>query len=159
MFLARIVFFRLHESPRYLVHAGRPEEAIVSLQLISKFNGSELSLGLDDVADHIQHDQSPAHPPPPPNEEIPEDDSRAPFLSHHDHDVEQGFAVGAESSSGGSQHLEPGSTTIFDADVDTNLYREGLLDNPRPLYTQRSHEGLRSSSDPEQKSYDSTGMY
>ena len=51
MFLARIVFFRLHESPRYLVHAGRPEEAIESLQLISKFNGSELALGLDDVAD------------------------------------------------------------------------------------------------------------
>lgn len=50
-FLARIVFFRLHESPRYLVHAGRPEEAIVSLQKISQFNGSELSLDLHDVID------------------------------------------------------------------------------------------------------------
>jgi len=52
MFLARIVFFRLHESPRYLVHAGRPQEAIESLQLISRFNGSDLSLELDDVRDH-----------------------------------------------------------------------------------------------------------
>lgn len=52
MFLARIVFFRLHESPRYLVHAGRPQEAIESLQMISRFNGSDLSLGLDDVRDH-----------------------------------------------------------------------------------------------------------
>ena len=52
MFLARIVFFRLHESPRYLVHAGRPQEAIESLQMISRFNGSDLSLKLDDVRDH-----------------------------------------------------------------------------------------------------------
>jgi hypothetical protein len=52
MFLARIVFFRLHESPRYLVHAGRPQEAIESLQMISRFNGSDLSLELDDVRDH-----------------------------------------------------------------------------------------------------------
>lgn len=52
MFLARIVFFRLHESPRYLVHAGRPQEAIESLQLISRFNGSDLSLELEDVEDH-----------------------------------------------------------------------------------------------------------
>ena len=51
MFLARMVFFRLHESPRYLVHAGRPQEAIESLQLISKFNGSHLSLALEDVDD------------------------------------------------------------------------------------------------------------
>lgn len=52
MFLARIAFFRLHESPRYLVHAGRPQEAIESLQMISRFNGSDLSLELDDVRDH-----------------------------------------------------------------------------------------------------------
>ncbi|RPD62502.1 MFS general substrate transporter [Lentinus tigrinus ALCF2SS1-7] len=54
MFIARIVFFRLHESPRYLVHAGRPHEAIESLQLISKFNGSELSLDLDDIEDTVR---------------------------------------------------------------------------------------------------------
>lgn len=52
MFLARIAFFRLHESPRYLVHAGRPQEAVESLQLISRFNGSELSIDLEDVDDH-----------------------------------------------------------------------------------------------------------
>lgn len=52
MFTARMLFFRLHESPRYLVHAGRPQEALVSLRLISRFNGSELALGLNDVRDH-----------------------------------------------------------------------------------------------------------
>ncbi|KAG6865050.1 hypothetical protein C0991_005496, partial [Blastosporella zonata] len=55
MFIARIVFFRLHESPRYLVHAGRHQEAIESLQLISRFNGSEMSLEIGDVQDQ--------HPP------------------------------------------------------------------------------------------------
>jgi hypothetical protein len=58
MFGARIVFFRLHESPRYLVHAGRPQEALESLQMISKFNGSELSLDLEDVRDHYDSSQS-----------------------------------------------------------------------------------------------------
>lgn len=53
MFLARMVFFRLHESPRYLVHAGRHQEAVESLQLISKFNGSELNLDVEDVRDHL----------------------------------------------------------------------------------------------------------
>ncbi|EGO19340.1 hypothetical protein SERLADRAFT_418566 [Serpula lacrymans var. lacrymans S7.9] len=52
MFLARMVFFRLHESPRYLVHAGRHQEALESLQMISRFNGSEIPLDLDDVNDH-----------------------------------------------------------------------------------------------------------
>lgn len=51
MFLGRIVFFRLHESPRFLVSAGRPHDALVSLQKISLFNGSELSLKLHDVDD------------------------------------------------------------------------------------------------------------
>ncbi len=54
MFIARIVFFRLHESPRYLVHAGRPQEAIESLQLISKFNGEDLDLDLEDIDDSVQ---------------------------------------------------------------------------------------------------------
>ena len=53
MFLGRIVFFRLHESPRYLVHAGRKQDALESLQMISRFNGSELALDLEDVEDHI----------------------------------------------------------------------------------------------------------
>ncbi|KAF8073974.1 MFS general substrate transporter [Lyophyllum atratum] len=58
MFIARILFFRLHESPRYLVHAGRPLEAIESLQLISRFNGSDLSLEIEDVRDHY-HNPTP----------------------------------------------------------------------------------------------------
>lgn len=53
MFLARMVFFRLHESPRYLVHAGRHQEALESLQLISRFNGSELSIEIEDVDDRL----------------------------------------------------------------------------------------------------------
>jgi hypothetical protein len=54
MFLARMVFFRLHESPRYLVHAGRPQDALKSLQMISKFNGSDLEIELGDVRDYYR---------------------------------------------------------------------------------------------------------
>ena len=60
MFLARIVFFRLYESPRYLVHAGRPQEAVKALQMISRFNGSDLSIELDDVVDHRHPSQETA---------------------------------------------------------------------------------------------------
>ncbi|KAI0269991.1 major facilitator superfamily domain-containing protein [Gloeopeniophorella convolvens] len=66
MFLARIVFFRLHESPRYLVHAGRPQDALESLQMISRFNGSELELHLGDVEDRVRvPPPSRASPPRP----------------------------------------------------------------------------------------------
>ncbi|KAG6885648.1 hypothetical protein C0993_011782 [Termitomyces sp. T159_Od127] len=61
MFIARILFFRLHESPRYLVHAGRHLEAIESLRMISRFNGSDLTLELEDVQD--QHHPFPSQAP------------------------------------------------------------------------------------------------
>jgi hypothetical protein len=51
MFFARVVFFRLHESPRYLVHAGRPHDAVISLRKISEFNGDNLAIGLGNVED------------------------------------------------------------------------------------------------------------
>ncbi|KIL00200.1 hypothetical protein PAXRUDRAFT_821900 [Paxillus rubicundulus Ve08.2h10] len=74
MFLARIVFFRLHESPRYLVHAGRHQEALESLQLISRFNGSEIPIDLEDVDDR--------RPPEPHSQAQGSSPSgeRAPFL-------------------------------------------------------------------------------
>jgi hypothetical protein len=53
MTVLRVLFFRLYESPRFLVAAGRPKEAIQNLQLISKFNGEELNLSLRDVRDHF----------------------------------------------------------------------------------------------------------
>ena len=74
MFLARILFFRLHASPRYLVHAGCHQEALENLQSISCFNGSGISLELEDICDRC------------PSPSIPEtngsiSDERAPFLS------------------------------------------------------------------------------
>ena len=82
MFLARIVFFRLHESPRYLVHAGRPQEAVEALQMISKFNGSELEIELDDVADHHPADpQRLRLPSSPPSTSIPSPTSESALSS------------------------------------------------------------------------------
>lgn len=50
---ARVVFFRLLESPKYLVHSGRPQEARDILQRIQRFNGGAIiSLRIQDVEDH-----------------------------------------------------------------------------------------------------------
>ncbi|CAE6484302.1 unnamed protein product [Rhizoctonia solani] len=38
MFVLRIIFFRLYESPRYLVSAGRSTEAVAALQSIEDYN-------------------------------------------------------------------------------------------------------------------------
>ncbi|KAJ6508275.1 MFS general substrate transporter [Mycena sanguinolenta] len=57
MFIARILLFHLYESPRYLVHAGRPAEALEVLQLIARFNGAPAlagELGLADVDDTVR---------------------------------------------------------------------------------------------------------
>jgi len=51
MFMARVVFFRLHESPRYLVHTGRPQDAVLSLRKISRFNGGGFNIDISDVED------------------------------------------------------------------------------------------------------------
>ncbi|SNX81515.1 uncharacterized protein MEPE_00220 [Melanopsichium pennsylvanicum] len=49
---ARVVFFRLLESPKYLVHAGRREEARDILQKIQNFNGGQVvNLRVEDVED------------------------------------------------------------------------------------------------------------
>lgn len=87
MFLARMVLFRLHESPRYLVHAGRPQEAVESLQLISRFNGTDLAVTLKDVEDH--------HPPP--LDEFTADSVTTPFLSQKPEDVEAIFDADVNS--------------------------------------------------------------
>lgn len=56
MFLCRIIFFRLQESAKFLVTVGRPSEAVISLQRISKINGEAHSWGLADVVDEVISD-------------------------------------------------------------------------------------------------------
>lgn len=51
MFVCRIVLFRLHESPRWLVHAGRKEAAVEALSQIAKYNGQEFDFSIEDVHD------------------------------------------------------------------------------------------------------------
>ncbi|KAJ8469013.1 hypothetical protein ONZ45_g17037 [Pleurotus djamor] len=87
MFLARMVFFKLHESPRYLVHAGRPQEALESLQMISRFNGSDLSLVLDDV-----DDQRPTRTSSPPHEPSEADKQPTPPVSSDRNPVQTSVA-------------------------------------------------------------------
>ncbi|EJT98804.1 MFS general substrate transporter [Dacryopinax primogenitus] len=54
MCLARIVLFRMRESPRYLVASGRHIEAVHSLRKIISFNGHDYSLTIDDIMDAPQ---------------------------------------------------------------------------------------------------------
>jgi hypothetical protein len=51
MFVCRIVFFRLYESPRWLVHAGRKEDAVLALSQIAKYNRQEFDITIEDVHD------------------------------------------------------------------------------------------------------------
>lgn len=51
MFLARIVLFRLQESPKFLTAAHRHDEAVIALQRISHINGQDRIWGLMDVVD------------------------------------------------------------------------------------------------------------
>ena len=49
--IARLVFFSLFESPKFLVSAGRHEEARSVLQRIAAFNGEPKRVRLSDVHD------------------------------------------------------------------------------------------------------------
>ncbi|KAH9949855.1 MFS general substrate transporter [Amylocystis lapponica] len=139
MFIARMVFFRLHESPRYLVHAGRPQEALESLQLISRFNGSELSLDLDDVQDHLNAAPSAMGGAPSANTRTSIQDNQIASL-----------------------HPNDPADVLFDAEVvspsaldEANLgvqYAERYS-----ISSQRSHDVLHGSPDSESKNYSSTG--
>lgn len=53
MFIGRVILFTLVESPRYLVHTGRPGDALVALQHIATYNGSHIRLSIEDVDDTV----------------------------------------------------------------------------------------------------------
>ncbi|SDA00037.1 BZ3501_MvSof-1269-A2-R1_Chr2-2g04410 [Microbotryum saponariae] len=51
MGLARIGLFRLRESAKFLVSSGRPDQAVLVLERISRYNGEPTSWELSDVVD------------------------------------------------------------------------------------------------------------
>ncbi|KZT44614.1 MFS general substrate transporter [Sistotremastrum suecicum HHB10207 ss-3] len=95
MFLCRILFFTLHESPRYLVHAGRHREAIISLQKISAFNGEPVRLELSDVQDTYKESLEGTlldrENPPPPTVIVPQNQ----YAVYGDYDQEAAGVVQA----------------------------------------------------------------
>jgi hypothetical protein len=126
MFLARIAFFRLHESPRYLVHAGRPQEALVSLQMISRFNGSDLTINLEDVHDHqlagalVPNDDCAITQAQDTNGELEE--SRLPEYDQRDLDSSQMHANIDAVDANGHPSATPPSTNVLSARVEIKNY-------------------------------------
>jgi hypothetical protein len=53
MFIARVLFFKLYESPRYLVNAGRQQDAVHALRKIAQYNGHTANIDLADVQDEL----------------------------------------------------------------------------------------------------------
>lgn len=47
-FLARFLFFRLHESPKYLIGKGRYQEAVDTLNAVAKYNGTTQPITVED---------------------------------------------------------------------------------------------------------------
>jgi len=68
MYTARVLFFRLYESPKWLVGAGRDNDAVVALQQIVNANGNPLSLSLNDVVDHLDQVSEATYTPVPASE-------------------------------------------------------------------------------------------
>ncbi|KAG1814987.1 MFS general substrate transporter [Suillus variegatus] len=151
MFLARMVFFRLHESPRYLVHAGRHQEALESLQLISRFNGSELPIELEDVDDR----------PPPTSEAHASAGERVPFLpnssSQDPRANNETFDTGADGSStssdqNGTKVYQSMAEATHDAlDGHTFITPVGEVP-PRGKSLARGHRSRSSSRDSQSES-------
>ncbi|KAG1901158.1 MFS general substrate transporter [Suillus fuscotomentosus] len=151
MFLARMVFFRLHESPRYLVHAGRHQEALESLQLISRFNGSELPIELEDVDDR----------PPPTTEAHVSAGERVPFLpnsnSQDPRANNETFDTGADGSStssdqNGTKVYQSMAEATHDAlDGHTFITPVGEVP-PRGQSLARGHRSRSSSRDSQSES-------
>lgn len=140
MFVARMIFFRLHESPRYLVHAGRPQEAVNSLQLISRFNGSDVPIGLDDVEDRFIEVV-------PSNNITTSDNIRTPFLANYDHDSHLPNAIPINNQSAFDPIGIPGASS------NTSEIDDSTLEWSRSLPA--NSEVSRPPPDPEIKQYSS----
>ncbi|KAG2362213.1 MFS general substrate transporter [Suillus spraguei] len=137
MFIARMVFFRLHESPRYLVHAGRHQEALESLQLISRFNGSELPIDLEDVDDR----------PPPICEADAAAGERLPRSSPNNETFDAGADGSTSSDQNGTKVYQSMAEATHDA-LDGHLFVTPVGEvPPRGQSLARGHHSRSSSRD------------
>lgn len=130
MFICRMAFFKLHESPRFLVAAGRHDEAVVALRKISTFNGGTFPIELEDV-----YDQTPPRDAPPAAEDPPSTLQTA----HKAEEPPSYDATGALD--------QPVDTHAFDtpapADADHVTYFPPVVESPRP---RRSPSEVSSAS-------------
>src|SRR5437764_9288744 len=50
MLLCRILFFRLQESPKYLISRNRKHDAVLVLRKIAKINGNDMKIQISDFS-------------------------------------------------------------------------------------------------------------
>lgn len=93
MFLGRVLFFRLHESPKFLVASNRPSAAVIALRRISKINGDDKRWVLSDVVDT---------------------DGAAEVIAQEELDERTKEAQLADASRPGSDELSPRELQAFD---------------------------------------------
>lgn len=120
-----MVFFKLHESPRFLVHAGRPQEALESLQMISRFNGSDLTLMLDDVDDQRPERTSS------PQQAADEQSKQIPPTATHDSSSSQVPVADYQATGEATVNLESHSL-LSPVDPPTPSEPSPTIHSPRP---------------------------
>lgn len=119
--MARLVFFTLFESPKYLVSAGKHEEARSVLQRIAAFNGDPKRVKLSDVCDRNEPQSTSSRP----------NRTRSTFIPDHDNsrgsNTLQQARVSLEWSNGHDQEREGlMANTEEDEDTETQQRRHSF---------------------------------
>lgn len=134
---ARVVFFRLLESPKYLVHAGRPQEARDILQKIHKYNGgATIRLRIQDVEDDSHA-----------NGAIGGDDLENSQHSMHQRPSSSAFSSRFAEPSGEANGIDRDSSAHanYEADEDDEADASGRDASSRPLLNHTDDDTVDSS--------------
>lgn len=125
MCIARIVLFRMRESPRYLVASGRHAEAVHSLRRIIAFNGHDYPLTIDDITDEMDDIEQQKDASQPSNGIV------RPTLSTDNSDMEY-------NSTGHSPDPHLTYMHTFATPVEEQQAQFPPVPNPAPISTARS---------------------
>ncbi|CEH18791.1 Synaptic vesicle transporter SV2 (major facilitator superfamily) [Ceraceosorus bombacis] len=102
--ISRLLFFKLWESPKYLVSTGRPYEARVILQRIAAYNGNPLSLSVNDLRNNDASAELP---------ELDEDGPSSSTRIGYEHDLQDDSDGTAQTQDWGVSSIVDGANELF----------------------------------------------